>query len=371
LVQSASKHINDPDLSQQPSSSFPIHQPDDFWKNLRDWDLPSQYYYHIRQQQQQQQNAKHKDNDDDPSLDVPNNININNNNGTRNTAKPLPDTFLNSRHYVAAWAPLCLAECRSQLLQEVLANIPDPILVEVKSTSSSSSRFKYHRFGSGGGGGGYSDTAPWMDDNLETGGNVIVTPKQKRYEQNLSFLSNDVVLLLQPRYKDILQQISNGTAVPPTGEDGMTTTDPEGMHAMAGISLIGHTESARRELDGLILKVSKRKWATIGKHEMYLIKIGSNVTALREFTALCAFETLPMKQFLLGKHLEKAENRRKLSRHQPIPQLLQQMGGDQLGDGFLKYAEHKFNRSQLTAIAASAHEYGEGGFTLIKGPPGE
>jgi senataxin len=24
----------------------------------------------------------------------------------------------------------------------------------------------------------------------------------------------------------------------------------------------------------------------------------------------------------------------------------------------------------LTAIAASAHEYGEGGFTLIKGPPG-
>ncbi len=34
------------------------------------------------------------------------------------------------------------------------------------------------------------------------------------------------------------------------------------------------------------------------------------------------------------------------------------------------YAQKKFNASQLTAIAASAHEYGEGGFTCIKGPPG-
>ena len=129
-------------------------------------------------------------------------------------------------------------------------------------------------------------------------------------------------------------------------------------------------ESARRELNGLILKVSKRKWAVIGKKEMYLVKVGSNVTALREFTALCSVDTLPMKQFLLGQHLEKAENRRKLSRNQPIEQLLQQMGGVSLGDGFLNYASKKFNNSQLTAIAASAHEYGEGGFTLIKGPPG-
>jgi senataxin len=332
LVQSASKNI---DENNDFSQSLPVHQPDDFWKNLREWDLPSQYYYHI-----QQQNVK----DDPSSLDCQTNH--------TNSVRPLPNTFLNSRHYVAAWAPLCLAECRSQLLQEVLANIPDPVLVEVKSTTS---RIKHrNHFGTG-------PDAPWMEEN-ETGGNVIVYPKQR---ENLTFMSNDLVLLLQPQYKDILQHISNGTAVPVDG------TDPEGMHAMAGISLIGHTESTRRELNGLILKVSKRKWAKIGKNEMYLIKIGSNVTALREFTALCGFDTLPMKHFLLGKHLEKAENRRKLSRHQPIPQLLQQMGGDQLGDGFLKYAEKKFNRSQLTAIAASAHEYGEGGFTLIKGPPGE
>jgi len=104
---------------------------------------------------------------------------------------------------------------------------------------------------------------------------------------------------------------------------------------------------------------------------MYLVKIGSTVTALREFTALCRMELLPMKRYLLAQHLEYAENRRKLSQHQSTQNLLDQMGGSQaLGNGFIEYARAKFNASQLTAIAASAHEYGEGGFSLIKGPPG-
>jgi hypothetical protein len=78
-----------------------------------------------------------------------------------------------------------------------------------------------------------------------------------------------------------------------------------------------------------------------------------------------------MKSFLLGLHLEKVEHRRKLSRNQPTEHILLQMGGsEKLGNGFIDYARKKFNASQLTAIAASAHEYGEGGFTLIKGPPG-
>jgi Rad3-related DNA helicase len=41
-----------------------------------------------------------------------------------------------------------------------------------------------------------------------------------------------------------------------------------------------------------------------------------------------------------------------------------------LGRGFTKYAQKKFNPSQLQAISSSASGYGEGGFTLIKGPPG-
>ena len=51
---------------------------------------------------------------------------------------------------------------------------------------------------------------------------------------------------------------------------------------------------------------------------------------------------------------------------------LQSMGGkDELGDGFITYAKNKFNTSQLGAISAAATEYGCGGFTLVKGPPGK
>lgn len=124
-------------------------------------------------------------------------------------------------------------------------------------------------------------------------------------------------------------------------------------------------------VDGMTLKISRRKWIQLGKEDMYLVKIGGNVTALREFTALCRVDQLPTKRFILAQHLENAANRRKLSRNQSTEQLLQTMGGtNALGAGFINYARGKFNSSQLTAIAASAHEYGEGGFTLIKGPPG-
>ena len=47
------------------------------------------------------------------------------------------------------------------------------------------------------------------------------------------------------------------------------------------------------------------------------------------------------------------------------------MGGTSaLGTGFAEYASRKFNLSQLGAISAAAQEYGDGGFTLIMGPPG-
>lgn len=52
-------------------------------------------------------------------------------------------------------------------------------------------------------------------------------------------------------------------------------------------------------------------------------------------------------------------------------EMLKKMGGTAaLGVGFTKYATKKFNPSQLGAISAASTEYGEGGFTLIKGPPG-
>ena len=60
----------------------------------------------------------------------------------------------------------------------------------------------------------------------------------------------------------------------------------------------------------LILKISKRKWAQVGSSktggksgsgaQMYLLKIGCNITALREFTALSCVDILPLKHYLLA-----------------------------------------------------------------------
>ena len=46
------------------------------------------------------------------------------------------------------------------------------------------------------------------------------------------------------------------------------------------------------------------------------------------------------------------------------------LGGNALPVGFRIFIKSKMNPSQLHAITASASEYGDGGFTLIKGPPG-
>jgi hypothetical protein len=49
-------------------------------------------------------------------------------------------------------------------------------------------------------------------------------------------------------------------------------------------------------------------------------------------------------------------------------EMLDAMGGVvALGKGFMKYAQQKFNDSQLGAISAAARDYGAGGFTLVKG----
>lgn len=50
---------------------------------------------------------------------------------------------------------------------------------------------------------------------------------------------------------------------------------------------------------------------------------------------------------------------------------LSQFGGSNaLGIGFRIFVKSKFNTSQQAAISAAAREYGDGGFTLVKGPPG-
>lgn len=324
------------------SNTMPSIEPDDFWKHLREWDFLSQFASETRLQEKG--NSASNDND----------------NGDLNSKKPLPNVFLSHRHYMAAWAPLCLAECRAQILQKVNSNggmKSKPILVTTESTSSRS-RARSHQKNAP------MADIPWMEEN-ETGSYVMIRPQRRQDGSDLTFSANDLVLLVRSDFPTILKDIENGIALPPDGKD------PEDPNAFKSVGLVGHTEMSRNELNGLVVKVSKRRWAVVGKKEMYIIPLGNNITALREFTALCRVDQLPLKKFLFGLHLEKIENRRKLSSRQSTEQLLQLMGGKQsLGPGFIDFCKNKFNASQLTAITASAHEYGDGGFTLIKGPPG-
>jgi senataxin len=337
--------------SRDEFSYYPVIQPDDFWKHLREWDFCTYYYQSVNADCS---GGGSRGNNDGAAADAAD--------SATSTLKPLPDTFLNHRHYAAAWAPLILAECRAQLLQEwtTTGRSSEPgVLVNVESTHSRvrAHHHQQHPLGS-------------MDD-ADPGGHVILTvPRHAKPPSGPGsgpFMNGDVCLLVQPKHAHVVADLSKGS------KSSIPTLPGRDVGDYSGISLTAHTESSRSNLQGLVLKVSKRKWARAGQKEMVVFRIGSNVTALREFTALARVETLPMKRYVFGQHLRgDGPNRvRKLSRHQSADALIQRMGGTAaLGEGFIQYAKDKFNPSQLTAIAASANEYGDGGFTLIKGPPG-
>lgn len=91
-------------------------------------------------------------------------------------------------------------------------------------------------------------------------------------------------------------------------------------------------------------------------------------TALREFNALIRLDEMPLTKYLLdGKsHSDDQESNTNDSNETKFDPLSQ----SGLPIGFRIFVKSKMNTSQLQAITASAREYGSGGFTLIKGPPG-
>ena len=328
LVQHVSTTSNDGTVPSD--AMLPTIKADDFWNYLRNWDFCTQFGETLGPNSHSE--------------------------GAQSARKPLPNIFLNVKQYIALWAPLCMAECKAQVIQEAATGMTAPLAVKV-TTGASSLRHPHNR-------GNFNNQAV-VDftsafEEHETATYVKLTPEQRGKGDNMSFMTHDLCLLLAADRRDLLKQLRQGTAVLPAQE---TSWD------LAG--LVGHVEATRKGVFGLTLKVSKRKWAKMrNTNLMYLVKLGCNITALREFTALCRVDMLPLQKYLLGQHLER-DKPRKLSRHQSTQQLLNQMGGKAaLGEGFLHYAQNKFNNSQLTAIAASAAEYGDGGFTLIKGPPG-
>jgi hypothetical protein len=91
---------------------------------------------------------------------------------------------------------------------------------------------------------------------------------------------------------------------------------------------------------------------------------------------LSRVDTIPLTNYLLDakKTIRKCENsasdhdcpETSMTKFSPLA-----TEGNSLPIGFRIFVKAKMNDSQLKAITASASEYGDGGFTLIKGPPGK
>jgi hypothetical protein len=310
-----------------PSAAFGSNiTPADFWKNIREWDFVSDLA-----------NLNNEDDKDETPMSA---------------RKAIPETFISFRHYISLWAPLCLAETRAQLLSELMTSSNQLgskanlfLEVQVETTWKTGGRNDRNL---------HSDLMDMDSCSVKLG-------TKERNKGAGQFFPNDVFCLIPVEYKDAIELLLNGKKV--TNKDG----------SFKRFCLVGHTEVQRKDVNGLILKVSKRKWAQIGTSNMYLLKIGANITALREFTALCTVEAIPLKRYLLGHHLTGKSKQDAPSLASVAPPsdpshirkdlLLKQMGGVQaLGKGFTDYAQKKFNPSQLLAISASSTGYGEGEF---------
>ncbi|KAG7374539.1 DNA helicase [Nitzschia inconspicua] len=325
--------------------------PEDFWKNIRSWDIVTD----LAKQQLEESNNGNK-----------------NSERIQDLRRPVPDTFINTRHYMAIWSPLCLDECRSQLLSETLTecgqmsprNSPF-LLVDVDTTWKTGNRHDRH----------IHSAITEIADACQ----VMIKTKNRGDGSKMQFFPHDICCLVALDKKDLVENLLRGRQRF-NNNGNLSSFDQEAYHRAC---VVGHTQSHRNCVDGLILKVSKRRWAQIGAKEMYFLRIGSNVTALREYTALCNVDLNPLSKFLLGKHLEESKDysyaKKSLQSKKHIDisdpnhksELLKKMGGvEALGIGFTQYIQKKFNPSQLMAISASSQGYGDGGFTLIKGPPG-
>lgn len=309
----ASKMVDSEDSFGSSSGGYATNvSPDDFWKNLRDWDFGMDLAI-------QRQDERSNDTDT-----------------TRHKKKPLPDTFISSRHYISAWAPLCLAEARAQLISEALTIMSPFVLVDVETTWKEPNNSRRDTRG--------------VDRTLHTdlmdidSCHVKISTQRGQKGGKIQFFPHDVCWLIPEQSKDIIERLIRGSTKIQVSESS---------DAYKKLGLIGHTEVQRREVHGLILKVSKKCWARTGTKKMFLLRLGGTITSLREFTALCGVDNIPLKKYLLGNHLMKEGKRRSRANEnisQPAEKhvLLKKMGGaEALGRGFTDYCGKKFNPSQV------------------------
>jgi senataxin len=271
----------------------------------------------------------------------------------------LPNVFTSRKQYQTLWAPLCLKEAKAQILSDASGSLPWKNVHEIRENVTGNRKR----------GTVYLPVPVVVRPKVQKSSlypesfNVQIESNMK--VQGLSFGAGDIVVLAHK--ESYFSDASKGRL-------------KVSNHRFC---IVGNVEYSLRGLDGLKVIVSRKCWYQLCEDrvevKMYLLNLGCSVTNVREFTALCKINTVPLLPYILCRKISKAADNLdtlsntlcgNISASRKHEHLLTMGGKTALGEGFMKYASSKFNHSQLGAISAAAREYGDGGFTLIKGPPG-
>ncbi|KAL7464961.1 hypothetical protein ACHAXS_005292 [Conticribra weissflogii] len=370
----SAKSILLPAQSELPKRSYyqSVH-PDKYWSTIRNWDF-------IRDINEEMKNsnastrktpdtkAQKRTIDDTSNEKVTSNAQARDNT-TPDLTKSLPDAFDSVSQYKALWAPLLINEAKAQIMSDVVAAQSSPTTAWIQRTQLA--------FGA--------------SVKLETARSVKELPPSDILGSNLS--STNSTSSMEPTVALQVRPIIRGAGIgspvcthdlllfarqPTTIELALRgkafnalDAGSVGVVKLGRMGFIGHALNSRnRSIDGLIVRVSKKCWDQFSSlDEVFMIKIGSNITALREFNALSRADSIPLTKYLLdGKVGDKDSIQHDLQTSSQFDPLA--ASGNALPVGFRIFIKSKMNTSQLAAITAAAREYGDGGFTLIKGPPG-
>lgn len=178
------------------------------------------------------------------------------------------------------------AECRAQLLSDIVTECSQMrgnkntitstfVLVKVETTWKSGRGRNIANVVSG---------PDYFSDVVDSCQVILKVPEnqgRKNTYNRVKFFPHDIFCLVPVDKKDLVENLlfrSNPA--------GGGRHEDSNSNVFKYACMVGHTESHRSQVDGLILKVSKRKWSQVGTgkpggREMYLLRIGSNITALR------------------------------------------------------------------------------------------
>ncbi|OQS00947.1 hypothetical protein ACHHYP_02059 [Achlya hypogyna] len=228
----------------------------------------------------------------------------------------VPSKFESYQHYFSVWKPLAVQEVQAQALNGLASDMP-PALPIVCTPSSSLGAMTV------------KIAVSWNKAHTDT--------SHKRGRASMSALA-DI-------RKDDLVVISTDASY--------LSSRVHGKEPSAAVGVLAIAESQQSSREGLVVVAHGTRWRQlqwVAQMPLFVFKVNSLVTSLREFRALCECRDYKLMKLLLSG--DSAPSTMRL---------------DTLGLGYVQWLRNTFNESQQEAITAAATSQG---FTLIKGPPG-